>query len=184
MAKKYRTPTGFRIHNTGLSTCMVILLGLFWSGFPLPAAVGVAVALMTRKLEILLDGRDVVAQDGLHRGVVLKMSGVLSLTYYIRYIPGSRQCTWIIDSDLFTIRDFLRQILCLVQCGTFPPSKFLRKADKCLGVCIVNNWSTSIIQIFLSTSYSHVALYIYWGKDLFCWTMWVPSVSGVSDRHL
>jgi len=75
----------FRIHNTGLSTCMVTvyLVRLFWSGFPLPAAVGVAVALMTRELEILLDGRDVVAQDSLHRGVVLKMSIVISLTNYI-----------------------------------------------------------------------------------------------------
>jgi hypothetical protein len=38
---------------------------------------------MTRELEILLDGRDVVAQDSLHRGVVLKMSIVISLTNYI-----------------------------------------------------------------------------------------------------
>jgi hypothetical protein len=47
---------------------------------------------MTRELEILLDGRDVVAQDGLHRCVVLKMAVGLSLSNYLH----SRQCTRII----------------------------------------------------------------------------------------
>ncbi len=55
-----------------------------------------------------------------------------------------RQCTWIIDNNLLPSETFCGNFsvlcppVCKLKSENFPASQFLRKADKCFGVCTVN----------------------------------------------